>query len=172
MKNYSHTICRHSGKIKIKFEILVVVLQSLNCVQLFENTWTAGHQVSLSFTIFWSLLKLLSTESGMPSNHLTTVIPFSSCPQSFPVSGYFLISLLFASGGHSIGAYFSISPSNEYSGLIPFRIDWFDLLAAQGTLQEFSPASHFESITSSRFSLFYGPTLTSIHDYSKNHSFD
>jgi len=62
-ENSFHTICRNSGKIKIKFELLVVVLHSFNCVQLFVNTWTAAHQVSLSFTISWSLLKLLSIES-------------------------------------------------------------------------------------------------------------
>ena len=66
---------------------------------------------------------------------------------------------------------FSLSPSNEYSGLISFRMDWFDLLAVQGT-QEFSLASQLESITSLALSLLYGPTLTSVHDYWKNHSFD
>ena len=60
---------------------------------------------------------------------------------------------------------FSFSPSNEFSGLISFRIDWFDLLVVQRTLKEFSPASQFESINSSVLNLFYGPTLTSIHDH-------
>ena len=67
---------------------------------------------------------------------------------------------------------FSISPSNEYSGLISFRIDWFDLLAAQGTLKESSPVSQFESINFSVLSLLYGPTLTSICDNWKSNSFD
>ena len=66
---------------------------------------------------------------------------------------------------------FSISPSNECSGLISFRIDWFDVLAVQGT-QESSPTPQFKSINSSVLSLLYDPTLTSIHDYCKNHSFD
>ena len=65
---------------------------------------------------------------------------------------------------------FSISPSNEYSGLISFWIDWFDLLAVQGTLKEYSPTPQFKSINSSVLSFLYGPTLTSIHDYWKNHS--
>ena len=65
-----------------------------------------------------------------------------------------------------------ISPSNEYSGLISFRTDWFDLLAVQGTLKESSPTPQFKSISSSTLSLLYGPTLISIHDYWKNHSFD
>ena len=66
---------------------------------------------------------------------------------------------------------YSISPSNEYSGLISFRIDWLDLFAVQGTLKESPPAPQFESINSSVLSLLYGPTLTSIHDYWKNYSF-
>ena len=67
---------------------------------------------------------------------------------------------------------FSISPSNEYLGLISFRINQFDLLDLQGTLKKSSPALQFESISSSALSLLYGPTLTSIHDYRQNHSFD
>ena len=76
------------------------------------------------------------------------------------------MSQFFTSGGHSIGSFsFSISPSNEYSGLISFRIDWFDLLAVQGTLYlESSPTPQFKSINSLALSLLYGPTLTSIHD--------
>ena len=67
---------------------------------------------------------------------------------------------------------FSDSPSNEYLGLISFRIDWFAILAVQGTLKSLSPAPQFEGINSSMLSLLYGPTPTSIHDYWKNHSFD
>ena len=103
--------------------------------------------------------------------HLTissSVFPFFSCLQSFLASGSFQMSQLFASGGQS----FSISPSNEYSGLISFRIDWFDLLAVQGTSQESSPTPQFKSINSSAFSFLYGPSFTSIHDSWKNHSFD
>ena len=67
---------------------------------------------------------------------------------------------------------FSISPSNEYSRLISFRIDWFDLLVVQGDSHESSPAPQFKSINSLALSILYGPTLTSVHDYWKNHSFD
>ena len=67
----------------------------------------------------------------------SSVVPFSSCLQSFPASGTFLMSQLFASGGQSIGASVIINPSNEYSGLISFMIDWLDLLAVQGTLKSF-----------------------------------
>ena len=82
------------------------------------------------------------------------------------------MSQLFASGGQSIGASVSASvlPMN-YSGLISFRIDWFDLLALQGTLKS-SPTPQFESINSLSLSLLYGPTLTFIRDYWKNHFFD
>ena len=91
------------------------------------------------FTISQSLLKLLSTESVMPSSYSSSVVPFSSCLQPFPASGSFPMNQFFASGGQniywSVSFRFSISPSSEYSGLISFRIDWFDLLAVQGTLK-------------------------------------
>ena len=83
-----------------------------------------------------SLLRLMSLESVMPSRHLILCHPFSSCSQSFPASGSFPMSYLFISGGKYWS--FSISLSNEYSGLISFRIDWFDLLAIQGTPRVFS----------------------------------
>ena len=88
-----------------------------------------------------------------------SVIPFSSCLQSFPASG-------FASDGQSI------SPSNEYSGMISFRMDWLDLLAVHGNLKESSSTPQFKSINSSALSFLHSPTLTSIHDYWKNHSSD
>ena len=71
-----------------------------------------------------------------------------------------------------LGFHLRISPSNEYSGLISFKIDWFDFLEVQGTLKESSPTPQFKSINSSALSFLYSPTLTSIHDYWKNHSFD
>ena len=82
------------------------------------------------------------------------------------------MSQLFASGGQSIGVSASACPSNEYSGLyISFRIDWFSLFAVQGTLKS-SPTPQFENINSLALNFLYGPTLTSIDDYWKNHSFD
>ena len=86
-----------------------IVVQSLSCVQLFVTPWTAARQASLSFTISWSLLKLISIESDNPTIS-SSVIPFS-CLQSFPASGSFLTSRLFTSGGQSIGA--SASASND-----------------------------------------------------------
>ena len=101
----------------------------------------------------------------------SSVTPFS-CLQSFPASGSFQMSQLFASGGQSIVAFsFSISPSNEYSGLISLRIDWLDLLAVQGTLK--SLLQHHRSKASVLWrSAFFMVQLTSIHDYWKNHSLD
>ena len=101
--------------------------------------------------------------------HPLSVVPFSSCLQSFPASGSFPVSQFFASGGQITGA--SASDSNEYSGLISFRMDWLDLLAVQDS-QESSPTPPFKSINSLMLSFLYGPTLTSIHDHWKNHSFD
>ena len=97
--------------------------------------WTAAHQDSLSITNSRSLLKLMSIKSVMPSIS-SSVIPFSSCLQSFPGSGSFPMNHFFSSGGQSIGSFsFSISSSNEHSGLISFRIYWLDILAVQGTLK-------------------------------------
>ena len=94
--------------------------------------WTAACQVSLSITNTWSLLKLLSRWCHPTIS--SSAIPFSSCFQPFPVSGSFPMSQFFALGGQSIGASTSVSVLNDYSGLISFRMDWFDLLAVQGTL--------------------------------------
>ena len=100
-----------------------------------------------------------------------SVVPFSSCPQSLPASESFPVSQFFASGGQSIGVSVSASgPSNAYSGLISFRMDWLDLLAVQGTLKSLIP--QFKSISSSVLSFPYSPTLTSIHDHWKNHSLE
>ena len=91
----------------------IIATQPFNCVQFFATPWTAACQSSLSFTISRSLLKLMSIESVMPSNHLIFCRPtFSSCPQSFPASGSFPVSQLFAAGGQSSGASASVLPMN------------------------------------------------------------
>ena len=97
--------------------------------------------------------------------------PFSSRLQSFPASGSFQMSQFFTSGGPKYWSFsFSISPSSEYLALISFRMDWLDLLIVQWTLK--SLLQHHSSKASSMLSFLYTPTLTSIHDYWKNHSFD
>ena len=106
---------------------------------------------------------LMSIESVMPSNRLVFCHPLL-LPSIFPSIRVFSMSqLIFC---------FSISPSNEYSRLISFRTDWLDLLAVQGSLKSLLQQHSSKSISSSVLSLLYGPALTSIHDYWKNHSFD
>ena len=108
----------------------------LSCVQLFETPWTAAHQASLSFTNSQSLLKLTSIESVMLSNHLVLCHPLLLLPSVFSSIRVFSNeSALHLRWPKCWSFSFSISSSNEYSGLISFRIDWFDLLAIQGTLK-------------------------------------
>ena len=120
----------------ISFVCFVVAVQSLSHVQLFGTPWTAACQASLSFTISESLLKLISIESVMPSNHLIFCHPLLLLPSIFPSIRVFSNeSALLIKWPKYWSFSFSISPTNEYSGLISFRIDWFDLLAVQGTLK-------------------------------------
>ena len=129
--------------------LFLVVVQSLSHVQLFVTPWTAAHQASLSLVVS----QITQTHVHWVDDAIQpSVAPFSSCPQSFPVS----VSWSFS--------FSNSSPSNEYSGLISFRTDWFDFLTVQGTLKNFP---QFESISSSALSLLNGPILTSIHDYWK-----
>ena len=119
-----------------------------------------------------SLLKLMSIESVMPSNHLILYCPFLLPPSVFPRIRVFSNKSILGIRWPKYWSFsFSIRLSNEYSGLISFRMDWLDLLAVQGTL-EFSPTPQFRSINSSALNFLYSPSLTSIHDYWKNHSFD
>ena len=111
-------------------------VQSLSCVQLFETRWTAAHQVSLPITSSQTLLKLMSIESVMPSNHLILCLPLFLLPSIFPSIRVFSNkSVLHIRWPKYWSFGFSISPSNEYSGLISFRVDWLDLLAVQRTLK-------------------------------------
>jgi len=110
-----------------------VVVQSLGGVRLFVTPWTAALQASLSITISWSLLKFMPIESAMPSNHLVLCCPLRLLSSIFPSIRVFSNeSVLCIRWPKYWNFSFSISPSNEYSGLISFRIDWFDLLAVQG----------------------------------------
>ena len=111
-------------------------VQSLSRVWLFVTPWTLKHQTSLSITNSQSPLKLMSTMWWCHPTISYSVVPFSSHLQSFQASGSFPMSQFFSSGGQRIGVFsFSISPSNEYSGPISFRIDRLDLPAVQGTLK-------------------------------------
>jgi len=119
-------------------KILVMYInwvQSLIRVWLFETPWTAARQASLSITNSWSLLKLMSIESVMPSNHLFLCRPLLLQPLVFPSIRVFSSeSVLLIRWPKYWSFSFSISSSSEYSGLISFRMDWLDLLAVQGTL--------------------------------------
>ena len=138
-------------------------VQLLSHVRFIATPWNAAHQASLSITDSWSLLKLMFIESVMPPNHLILCRPLLLLP-SIPPS----IRVLSNESAFRIrwpknwSFHFSISPSNKYSGLISFRVDWLDLLAVQGTLKSLL---QFKSIHFSVLSLLYGPPLTSIHDY-------
>ena len=147
-------------------------VQSLSRVQLFVTPWTAAHQASLSITNSQSLPKLMSIELGMPSNHLILCHPLLLSPSIFP-------SIRVFSNESALGIKwpkywslsFNISPSNEHSGLISFRIDWLDLFAVQGTLKSLL------QLHSSKASIIWHPAffivqLTSIHDHWKNHGLD
>ena len=113
-----------------------VAVQSLSRVLLFVTPWTAAHQASLSFTVSWNLLKLMSIELVMPFNHLILCRPLLLLPSVFPSIRVFSNeSVLHIRWPKYWSFSFSISPSNEYSGLISFRMDWFDLLAVQRTLK-------------------------------------
>ena len=114
-------------------------VQSLSCVRLFAIPWTAARQASLSFTISWSLFKLLSIKSVMPSNRLILGHPLLFLLSVLPSIRVFPSeSVLHIRWPKYWSFSFHISPSSEYSVLISFRINWFDLLAVQGTLRVFS----------------------------------
>ena len=114
-------------------------VQSLSCVQLFATPWTAACKASLSITNFQSLLKLMSTESVMPSNHLILCCPLFLPSSFFPsIRVYSNESVLHIRYPKYWSFSFSISPSNEYSGPISFRIVWLDLLAVKGLSTVFS----------------------------------
>ena len=113
---------------------VVAVVQLLSCVRLFVTPLTAACQASLSITNSWSLLKLMSIEAVMPSKHLLLCHPLFLLPSLFPTVRSFPLSWFIASGGQSIGAsaLALILPTTRVGF---FRIDWFDLLAVQGTLK-------------------------------------
>ena len=144
----------------------VAIVQSLSCVRLFANPWTAAHQVPLS-SISQSLLKFVSIELVMLSHHLILCRPLLLLFSVFPTIRVFSNESAFRIRWPKYwGFNFSISPSNEYSELISFRIDWFDFLAVKWTLKSLLQHHSSEAL------ILWHSALTSIHDYWKNHSFD
>ena len=146
-------------------------VQLLSRVQLFVTPWTSAHQASLSITNSWSLLKLMSIEVVMPSNHLILCHPLLLPPSIFPrISVFSNESLLCIRWPKYWSFSFSVSPPNEYSGLISFRMNWLDLLALQGTLK--SLLQHHSSKASilqhSAFFTFAYKFLTSVSEMYRN----
>ena len=127
------------GYIIYEFHLMVIKyssVQSLCCVQLFATPWTAARQASLSITNSWSLCKLMSIESVMPSNHLILCHPLLLPTSIFPSIRVFSNESVLCIRWPKYWRFsFSNSCSSEYSGLISFRMDWLDLLAVQGTLK-------------------------------------
>ena len=130
-------------------------------------------QASLFFTISWSLLKLISVKSVMLSNNLILCCPLLLLPSIFPSIRVFSNESVLPIRWPKYWSFnFSISPSNEYSGLISFRIDWFDLLAVQGTLKSLLQHHSSKASIIQHSTFFIVQLSTSLHDYWKNHSFD
>ena len=134
--------------------------------------WLAGCQASLFITNSWSLLKLMSIDLVMPCNHLLLCHPLFLLPSIFPSIRVFSNEFVVRIRWLKYWSFsFSISSSNEYSGLISFSMDWLDLLAVQGTLKSLLQ-HHIQKHQFFSLSFLHSPTLTSIHDHWKNHSLD
>ena len=146
---------------------VIAVVQLLSLVQLFAAPWTGARQASLSLTISWSWLILMSIELVMPSKHLILCCPLLILPSIFPSIKIFSNKLTFHIRCPKYWS-FGISPSNEYSELISFRIDWFDL-AVQGTLKNLLQ-HHSSKAPILWHSAFFMDQHS--HLYWKNHSFD
>ena len=126
-----------------------LLFSSVQSCPTFVTPWSAACQASLSFTNSWSLLKLMSIKSVMPSNHLILCHPFILLPSIFPTIRVFSNESVLCIRWPKYWSFsFSISPSNEYSGLISFRRDWFDLLAVQGTLRMLISLGRVKQISS------------------------
>ena len=137
-------------------------VQLLSCVWLFVTSQTAAHQASLSITSSRSLLKLMFISSLMPSNYLILYCTLLLLPSIFPnIRVFSNVSVLHIRWPQYWSFRFNISPSNDYSGLISFRMDWMNLFAVQQTLKS-SPTPQFKNINFSVLSFLYSPTLTSI----------
>ena len=143
---------------------MYLVVQSLSHVRLFVIPRTAARKASLSFTTSWSLLKLMSIESVMPSNHLVLYHPPLLLPSIFPSIRIFSNESAFRIRWLKHWNFsFSISLSNEYSELISFRIDWLDLLAVQGTLKSL-PQHHSLEASILRLPVFFMVQLSKMHN--------
>ena len=147
-------------------------VQSFSRVWLLVTPWTAAHQASLSITNSWSLLRFMSIEPVMPSSHLIFCCLLLLPPSNFPSIRVFSSELVLHIKWPKYWSFsFSISPSNEYSDWFPLGLTGLISLLSKGLSRVFSNTT-VQSINSLAFSFLYRPTLTSIHDHWKNHSFD
>ena len=138
---------------------IISSVQSLSHVQLVVTSWTAAHQVSLSIINSWSLLKLMPIASVMPSNHVILCHPLLLPPSIFPSIRVFSNDSVLCIRWPKYWSFtFSISPSNEYSGLISFKIDSLDLLAVQGTLKSLFQHHSSKASILQVLSFLYSPT--------------
>ena len=133
LSDFLNWLCHLNMALSSLFNQVLIVVRSLSHVKLFVNSWITTHQASLSFTLSWSLLKLMSVESVMPCNHLIFCFPLL-LPSIFPsIKTFSSVLVLHIRWPKYWSFSFSISPPNEYTELISFKIDSFDLLAVQGT---------------------------------------
>ena len=147
-------------------------VQSLSRVQLPSTPWTTAHQASLSITNSWSLRKLMSIESVMPSSHLILCHPLLLLPSIFPSMRVFSNESTLRMRWPKYWSFsLNISPSNEHPGLISFGMDWLAPCCPRDS-PESSLTSQLKSINSTALSFLHSPTHTSIHDHGKNHSLD
>ena len=153
------------------FFLIFIVVQSLNHVWLFMTPWTTAHQASLSFTISQSCLSSCPLSWWCHPTISSSVAP-SPLPSIFPSNRVFFSESAVCIKWPRFWSFsFSVSPSNEYSGLISFRIEWFNVLALQGTLKSLLQ-HHSLKASVLWYSAFFMVQLTSVHDYWKNHSFN
>ena len=169
---YFSTVSPLNFSLYLGYGVQVSSVQLLSHVWLFATPWSAACQASLTITNSWSLLKLMSIESLIPSNHFILCCPLLLLPSIFPSIRVFsnesVLRIRWPKYWHFS---FSINPSNECSGLISFKIDWFDLLAVQRTLKSLL-WHHNTKASVLQHSAFSMVQLTSVHDYWINHSFD
>ena len=146
--------------------------QLLSYVRLFATTWTAARQASLSITNSQSPPKPMSIETVMPSTISSSVVPLSTCPQPFPASGSFQMSQLFTSGAKLLEFQFQHQSFQWTPRTDLLQDELVGSPCSPRDSQESSPTPQFKSINSLALSFLHSPTLTSIHDYWKNHSLD
>ena len=169
-KDTENILKLHIWGIIFNLQVTYIVIQFSRSV-VSNSLQPHGRQASLSIANSWSLPKLMSIESVMPSNYLMLCCPLL-LPSIFPNIRVFSNESALCIRWPKYWSFsFNISPSNEHLGLISFRMDWLDLCSPRDS-QESSPTPQLKSINSSVLSLFYSPTLTSIHDYWKNHILD